>query len=278
MKNILITIAILVTILGCEKEKLSDGHSDLIVVQGYLYAGKTVDSIRLSQVVQLNSADTLFHGINSAAVTISTGGTTYNLVASEREGYYHCADTSLKIIANKTYTLDIIYNNKQITSQTIVPESPKGLSISSTILNVDTSSFRPNPNDTANMLTVSWSNPNKEYYFIITEHSDSSLVPITIVITFNGRTDTISRSNFVNRFQTSPVQDSTYRISTNSVGYYGKYTVRLYKVTKDYASLYQSRTQNSTNLNEPFTNINNGLGIFTSFSACDSISFSVVKK
>ncbi len=278
MKNIFILIVIYATILGCEKEKLSNGHSDLIVVQGYLYAGKTIDSIRLSQAVQLNSADTLFHGITNAAVTISTGGKTYNLVASEKEGYYHCNDSSLKIFAGNTYTLDIAYNNQHITAKTIVPETPKGLSLSSKELYVDTSSFMFNPNDTSNTLTVRWNNPTKEYYFLITEHSDSTLVPITIVISFNGRTDTISRSNFINRFQTSPVQDSTFRISTNSVGYYGKYTVKLYKVTKDYASLYQSRTQSSTNLNEPFSNITNGLGIFTSFSACDSLSFNVVKK
>jgi hypothetical protein len=278
MKNILIAAILLLTIISCEKEKLSNGHSDLIVVQGYLYMGEAIDSIRLSQAVLLNSADTLFHGITDATVTISCDGTAYTLVSSEKEGYYHCTDAGLKVSSGKTYTLDITYDNKHITSQTIVPDNPTGLKVSDAVLTVDpTSNMMMNHNDTTNSLTVSWSNPNKEYYFVVLENKDSTLITITFTNPFTGVTDTINSGNFARRFQSSPIQSSSYRISTNSVGNYGKYVFKLYKVTKDYANLYESRSQSSTNLNEPFSNINNGLGIFTSFSV-DSISFRVVKK
>jgi len=278
MKNVLI-IALFLFIVGCEKEKLSNGHSDMIVVQGYLYMGEPVDSIRLSQVVLLNSGDTLFHGITDATVIIGCDGTAYTLVSSEKEGYYHCTDASLKVSSNKIYTLDITYDNKRITSQTMVPETPTNLKISDNVLYVDPTStnMRMNPNDTTNSLTVSWSNINKEYYFVVLENKDSALITITFTNPFTGTTDTVNSGNFARRFRSNPIQSSSYRISTNSVGNYGKYVFKLYKVTKDYANLYESRSQNSTSLNEPFSNINNGLGIFTSFSV-DSISFSVVKK
>jgi hypothetical protein len=281
MKKLLIFTAIIITITACEKEKLDNGHgANMIVIQGYLYAGKPVDSLRLSQTVLLNSADTLFHGITDATVTIKYNGINYKLTAILNMPSYYQGDPSFIISSGQTYALKINYNNDTITSQTVVPTYPSGFQISDTILTIDTTltSFR-GISDTSSVL-VSWNNPNKDYYFIILTYKDSTLKPITFIST-NPRTgvtaiDTV-RGSFTRRLQSSPIQTSSYKISASSMSSYGNYEFKLYKVTKDYANLYQSRTQSTINLNEPFTNINNGLGIFTSFSA-DSLSFKVVKK
>jgi len=42
---------------------------------------------------------------------------------------------------------------------------------------------------------------------------------------------------------------------------------RVYKVNQEYADLFVFGTQDSRNLNEPLTNIKNGLGIFAGFSS-----------
>lgn len=280
MRNLLLIITVFLIISSCEKEKLGNGHgTDMIVVEGYLYAGKPVDSIRLSQTVLLNNADTLFQGISNASVSISCNGSTYQLTPSATTGYYH-GNANFIISAGQTYELKIGYNKDTLTSQTIVPNGPAGFQISDSVLTIDTTltSFR-GITDTSS-LQVSWSNPNKDYYFIILTYKDSTLKPITFVAT-NPRTGVTTidtaRGNFTRRLQSSPIQNSSYKISASSMSYYGNYEFRLYKVTKDYANLYQSRTQSTINLNEPFTNINNGLGIFTAFSA-DSLSFRVGKK
>lgn len=279
MRKIIIAIIISVFFAGCEKEPLSNGHSDLIVVEGYLYAGQPVDSIRLSQVVYFNSADTVFQGVSNAIVSIIANGTAYNLQPSVNQGYYYYPGNDLAINTGETYSLNIVYNNQHITSQTTVPGSASGLQISGNTLWVDTTLTMRELRDSS--LLVSWSNPDRDYYFVILENKDSILTPITVNNTYggfgnSGYTGTI---NLARRFQTRPIQDSLYRVSLfSTVGNYGDYEFKLYKVTKDYASLYQSRTQNSINLNEPFTNINNGLGIFTAFSVCDSLSFEVKKK
>jgi Domain of unknown function (DUF4249) len=280
MRNTIIAIVISLVFAGCEKEHLSNGHSDLIVVEGYLYAGQPVDSIRLSQVVYFNSSDTVFHGVSTAAVSIIGNGTTYKLQPSVNQGYYYYPGNDLAINPGETYSLSITYNNQQITSQTTVPGSASGLLISENTLLVDTTLTMRELRDTS--LLISWSNPNRDYYFVILENKDSVLTPITVTNTYGGfggnggYTGTI---NLTRRFQTRPIQDSLYRVSLfSTVGNYGNYEFKLYKVTKDYASLYQSSTQNSISLNEPFTNINNGLGIFTAFSVCDSLSFQVKKK
>jgi hypothetical protein len=244
-----------------------------------------VDSIRISQAVYFNSSDTVFHGVSDATVSIASNGITYNLQPSVRQGYYDYPGNNLTINAGETYSLNIIYNNQQITSQTTVPGSASGLKISENELLVDTTLTMSELRDSS--LLVSWSNPNRDYYFVILENKDSILTPVRVSTTsggfgyggFPGTGTGTGTINLARRFQTRPTQDSLYRISLfSTVGNYGHYVFKLYKVTKDYASLYQSSTQNTINLNEPFTNISDGLGIFTSFSVCDSISFVVKNK
>jgi len=52
----------------------------------------------------------------------------------------------------------------------------------------------------------------------------------------------------------------------------GKHRVKVYRVNQEYADLYQSRNQDSRDLNEPLTNIVNGLGVFSAFNS-DSVFF-----
>ena len=50
-----------------------------------------------------------------------------------------------------------------------------------------------------------------------------------------------------------------------------------FTVNEEYALLYETSTQDSRDLNEPYTNINNGLGIFSGF-ASQEVYFEVIKK
>jgi len=48
--------------------------------------------------------------------------------------------------------------------------------------------------------------------------------------------------------------------------------VSVYRVNQEYADLYEGRRQDSRDLNEPSTNIENGLGVFSAFNS-DSTFF-----
>jgi len=52
--------------------------------------------------------------------------------------------------------------------------------------------------------------------------------------------------------------------------------VQVFRVNQEYVDLFENIDQDSRNLNEPPTNIANGLGIFTAFNS-DSIFFEVKK-
>jgi len=58
---------------------------------------------------------------------------------------------------------------------------------------------------------------------------------------------------------------------------FGTYRVKIYRVNQKYADLYESRNQDSRELNDPNSNIINGLGIFTAFNS-DSIFFEIKKR
>ena len=46
----------------------------------------------------------------------------------------------------------------------------------------------------------------------------------------------------------------------------GKHEIKVYKVNQEYVDLYESREQDSRDLNEPLTNIEGGLGVFSAFN------------
>jgi hypothetical protein len=74
------------------------------------------------------------------------------------------------------------------------------------------------------------------------------------------------------RIITQPTERDSLTVSAFSLTHYGRHRATLYRVNQEYVDLYASRQQDSRDLNEPLTNIKNGLGIFTAFN-CDSVFF-----
>ena len=80
-----------------------------------------------------------------------------------------------------------------------------------------------------------------------------------------------------NRFVSQPFADTSYTILPTIVTHFGRHDIVLFHVQTDYVLLYQSSGQDSRDLNEPYSNIKGGLGIFTAFNS-DTASVYLVKK
>jgi hypothetical protein len=78
------------------------------------------------------------------------------------------------------------------------------------------------------------------------------------------------------RFISQPFVDSTYTMLASTITHFGRHDIVLFHVQTDYVLLYQSSGQNSRDLNEPYSNINGGLGMFTAFNS-DTTSLILVK-
>ena len=73
-----------------------------------------------------------------------------------------------------------------------------------------------------------------------------------------------------------PINDDTYNVRLPFITHLGLHRITVYKVNQEYADLYENLEQDSRDLNEPPTNINNGLGIFSAFNS-QNVFFEVVE-
>jgi hypothetical protein len=276
MKKIIQVLVVFTTIIaGCNKTNENIQDDNLIVVEAYLYANDSVNKIHLSKTIPFSSSDTVFENVTDANVYILSNGTKYPLEHSG-EGIYKCLDTNLKIIEGNLYKLQIEYNGSITTAETYVPSKPENISLSKSLIYVN-SYFRPVRPDEGvedtNRIEITWDNPNNDYFYVLIENLEDN--PEDITSGFSIPNDGGRRMNF--RFLSMPFMTNRYSITPfMSVQQYGRHRARIFKVNLEYANLYENRVQDSRNLTEPISNINNGLGIFTAFSYED-VYFTVLK-
>lgn len=79
------------------------------------------------------------------------------------------------------------------------------------------------------------------------------------------------------RFVSTPTDDDATTITALTLEFLGQHRLRVYRINEEYAQLYQNREQDSRDLNEPPSNIRNGLGVFSAFSS-DSAFFTVLRR
>jgi len=248
-------------------------NTDVVIVEAYLYHGQPVENVKISQLVPFVVVEGETFSINDAQVSISWNNEQFPLILSPGDsGYYHYPENDLEIRIGDQYEIQLSYFEKNVSAITSVPPIPVGLEISTDEIAIppiqSIQDLRNNRN--LNDLEVLWDNPNSDYYYIIVENIEVNPQPIDengILGNFNGR-------NF--QFVTEPTNLDVYNIRGPVLSQYGTYRVRLFRVNEEYVDLYQTAEQDSRSLNEPLSNIENGLGIFTAFSS-DSIFFEVTR-
>lgn len=260
-------VAIAAVFMGCEQSSPLLPESDLVVVQAYLYANEAVTDIQLTTTYALTSEDTAGIPINDAAVSLEKDGQLYPLVPTPGGGgYYHYPGDDLEVNIADQFKIIVDYNNETLTGETIIPAPPLNVNISSPdyVINTD---FFASRFDTSSV-RVTWDQENEDtYYFVIVENIETNLVFINERI-----------GDFLNRlrsFRSRPSQGNQYIIRRFDLTYQGKHEIRVYRVNQEYADLYAFGLQDSRNLNEPRTNIKNGLGVFAGFSST-AVQFNVV--
>jgi len=258
-KKLLIFFFLLI-IISCKKTE-TNYSSAKPVVESYLAPNKLVN-VYITKEILFSSTDTL-QPINNLNVFILCNNVRYELFSSGSGNYV--SDTSLHIIPGNTYTLEFEYNNLIVTASTIIPSKPTGFTESGDSIVVQ--QFDPNSQTMPTFpdpIELNWDNSNHDYYIIVVNNIESTLVP----------TDTVNSNKPA--FRTQPTQSNLYKIQAMQFKYYGTHNVILYKLNSEYAALYNDNGSNSLNLSSPVSNINNGLGIFTGINA-DTLNIEVAE-
>jgi len=269
-----LTIPLLFMINGCEESELVP-EEEMLVVQAYLYTGEPVDDIRVTWLNSFANEDSVCQPVNNAEVTISSNDQVFELELFPGDSGYYYYPGNLPVICGEEYSLEVKVNQEEITATTIVPAKPPYAEISNNVIYMkQVESFfdmreveRPDPID------ITWDNPEQEYYFFVIDNLEGNP---ELILPFMEEEEFPSRK-FKFSMTTEPTQLDFYQIQPRSLIYFGKYMVRFFRVNEEYARLYETIRQDSRDLNEPYTNISNGLGIFTAF-ACDSLYFEVKKE
>jgi hypothetical protein len=273
MTRTIFWIAILFPVLnGCQHNPLLP-EATQIVLQAYLYDSEPVTNITVMLSRTLSSSDTINTILTNANVVLTKDGEQYHLTPSmQNGGEYYYPGTDLQVHSGDQFGIAVTYNGTTATAETVVPGKPAGLSANtSTIVFTKDTVTTPFGDkreiiSSSDSLVLTWDNPSQLPHYIVVESDDSARQPLG--------SDTLGNINFSGRFVTEPTTDNYYRVQQFNFNYTGKYKVTLYRVNREYVDLYASRQQDSRNLNEPKTNVKNGLGIFTAF-ASDSASISV---
>lgn len=239
------------------------------VLQAYLYANEPLTDITLRNTVPLTVYDSIGEPINNGNITIYKNDIAYNLISSSDSGTYHYAGDDLNIETGDIFHIEADVDGILATGETVVPESPEGILISNNTVELPKIDFidgvRPDFETLQTFrdavqsfeLTVVWDNPNGELFFIVIESISNKQVSI---FPTNGK---FARGRF--RQVTKPTRESEYDINIDELTYWGGYVVKVYRVNQEYADMYENLEQDSRDLNEPPTNIKNGLGIFSAF-------------
>ncbi|MBV6642269.1 MAG: DUF4249 family protein [Cyclobacteriaceae bacterium] len=258
--------------VACEDQQFDPSSSNTVVVEGFLYAHQPVQSIRISELIPFIAEEEKNYGIADAQVVIHWGEEKFLLTPSEDSiGLYYYDGSGLSIIEGETYQLSLEYFGKTTFATTTVPGKPQQLKISEDTLEIEPIESFEDLRDRGiqDNIEVTWSNENGEYFYIIVENVEEDPEEIN-TLEFNG----FGRPNF--NLITQPTTLDVHNIQPFSLTQYGRYRVVVFHVAQEYADLYETSEQDSRNLTEPLNNIENGLGIFTSFSS-DTVSFVIIK-
>jgi hypothetical protein len=266
MKRIIIFSFIFILFYGCNENTVEPGTGK-IVVRAYLYAGEPVTDVQITGTIPLGSEDTSPTPINNAEVSLLKGDKKYVLKLSAGDsGYYNYSGTDLSIQTGDVFQIIVNYNGSAATAVTEVPPAPENLVISPESFTVTAPTGGGFRFDT-NRIELTWTKDTNTSFYVLIENIESSPEAIS------------SGDQFMRgpeRFLSMPVNTNTYRVSRMNITHYGRHRVRVYRINQEYADLYRSRQQDSRDLNEPLTNVQNGLGIFSAFNSVTGY-FTVLK-
>jgi len=270
-KQILLPICItLLLFFGCTEHSPLISEEELIVVWAYLYAGEPVTSIKLTSTVSLNADTTDAPPINDAMITLIKNGQRYDCEPSSGDsGYYHYSGDELTIETGDEFTIEIEQNDQFVTAQTTVPEAPSNVNISSSEMTLPDFENRESLwewRESENReVTITWDNEENAFYYVTLKNVEENPAAINSW-----------RPERLRQFVFPPISDNSYRIRMPSITHLGEHCITVFKVNQEYVDLYESRNQDSRDLNEPLTNIENGLGVFSAFNGV-SICFTVIQ-
>ena len=262
-------LLISIAVISCAKEDTVIANvNESVVVLAYLYADTPVDSIRVTKTIPYTNEGAL-EVVDDLSITLSTEDEDI-ILESIGNGYYR--NLSHIIQQEMAYSLYFEYNGKTISSQTYIKSSVE-VSLSRSEIEIDKVEIQtggpgggggPGEQMDDEVVDIFWQNENNDYYFVVIENIEDE--PEYVNEFFQNLENDEDRPQRI--FRTEPEIMDTYSInSRRELQTYGTYEIIVYRLNTEYAALYNSVGSSTLSIEEPPSNITNGLGIFTGVTA-----------
>lgn len=276
MKSILNRLFPLITLGFIACEELEVPEFNQYVVEAFVTADENIYDIKIKETTSINQEVIMDTPFPDATVTISANQESIELMYDDISGKYIDPSNSFEIQVGQEYEINIQLEDINATSSTVVPEKPTGLKLTDSILVVPellpTVFLRDQITELFDeeVITLSWTSVPGRHYFVVIESQVDSIDYILPQEIPEESLELLASFKFISE----PTQDTTFNIIAVALETYGQHVAKVYSVNQEYVDLFNSATQDSRDLNEPPSNIENALGIFTAF-AVDSIEFTV---
>jgi hypothetical protein len=237
-----------------------------------------VNNIKIKGTSPISSVFIANDPIPTAVVEISNDSGIFSLDFNNQSGLYEFLGNELVITSGEYYVLSVTVGNRQASAETIVPIPPTGVILNDSLLNIPklnlSLGLREKIRDLffGERITIQWDAvPGQKYFVVIEDRVDEHDLILPEGVPAEAKE---LLSGF--RFISEPSENSSFEIIGVALNTYGQHVAIVYSVNKEYVDLFRSLEQDSRDLNEPLSNINNAQGIFTAF-ASDSVIFEVRK-
>jgi len=251
---------------ACDEENFNNIAENQFVVEAFLYAGEPIDDIRIKTTFPLAQEEDTSAPINDAEVTLIKNGERYSLIPSGNEGFYNYPNDDLSVNTNDIFQLEVVHNGITAQAETIVPTPTVGLGLSQDSIKVPLLPFSEGRDSIVaaigrflrnSSIEATWDNPNSDLYFMVVESVSDTIDPI-----FPGQViEALARFRFVSE----PTDENSLTFLGGTLVSFGTYAVKVYHINQEYAALYENRNQDSRDLNEPPSNVQNALGVFSAY-------------
>ena len=274
MKKFIILLGLIPLLTACFKADMEFEDQYEPVVEAYLFVNKEVGNINLSSMISFGADSLGGESITNAGVLLEGGENSWVLMHDDSIPGRYYMEEQPEMLPGDTFRLRVELNDKSLSAVTVIPEVPPAVSMSSTSVSL------PKVDDMRDFMGVempdpvelTWDNPEAKYYFLDIQNIES--YPISIMP--DPPDDRPAPpGGFAFQMITEPTNNNYYAINIRQLEYFGTHRIVFTSVNEEYVYLYNSLSQDSRELNEPYSNIANGLGIFTAFNS-DTLYLEVI--
>ncbi len=274
MKTNVLLVSLILTFLACEKLYIEDIESKTAVVEGYLYAGQSVDGLKVTQSFSYNQVDSNIITLDHLDIKISDFTNEYS-ITSIGNGFYQNLEMTIEY--GKSYHLEFVWEGEIISAETYIPFKKEAhisqdfVELPKVELGFGGGGFLAG---TLEPIEITWDNSEGDYYYTVVTNIENNPEFVNENIAAN-----FSENENQSRFTiiTEPQISDFYALDARrQLTRYGTHQIIVFRVNPEYATLYESSSNSSLSLSEPPTNVENGLGIFTGVSS-DTLYLEVKK-